>query len=91
MRFLADFTSAALLLAAIGFWTLVCGVTSAGPPPRVLAAGALLGLYTVVFSILLGFQGGYYNIFQRVNPALHEQLVKRFSFCDTASDATPGG
>ena len=82
MRFLADFTSAALVLAAIGFWTLSSGLKSAGRRRAVFAAGALLGLYTIVFSILIGFQGGYYHSFERVNPALHRQLEKRLSLCE---------
>jgi hypothetical protein len=82
MRFLADFTSSALVLAAIGFWTLVRSATSAGRRRAVHAAGALLALYTVLFSILIGFQGGYYLSFERTNPALLAQLEERFSFCE---------
>ena len=82
MRFLADFTSAAILLAAIGFWTLISDATSAGRRRVVQAAGVLLALYTVLCSILIGFQGGYYNSLERGNPALYEQLTKRFSLCD---------
>ena len=81
MRFLTDFTSAALLLAAIGFWTLLSGARSAGRRRVVATAGALLGLYTVVASVLIGFQGGYYRSFERANPILHEWLDERFSSC----------
>lgn len=82
MRFLADFTSAALLLAAIGFWTLLSSASTAGRRRAVRAVGALLGLYTILFSILIGFQGGYYRSFQRVNPSLLERLETRFSLCE---------
>jgi hypothetical protein len=82
MRFLADFTSAALVLAAIGFWTLSSGSKSAGRRRAVYAAGALLGLYTVIFSILIGFQGGYYHSFERTNPSLLVRLEKRLSLCE---------
>jgi len=82
MRFLADFTSSALVLAAIGFWTLVSRATSAGRRRAVQAAGALLALYTLLFSILIGFQGGYNRSFERANPALLAQLKATFSFCE---------
>jgi len=82
MRFLADFTSAALVMAAIGFWTLSSGARSAGRRRAVHVAGALLGLYTVVFSVLIGFQGGYNLSFERTNPLLLEQLEKSLSFCE---------
>ena len=70
------------MLAAIGFWTLLAGARSAGRRRAVAGAGALLGLYTVVFSILIGFQGGYYLSFERTNPVLLEQLDERFSVCE---------
>ncbi len=82
MRFLADFTSAALLLGAIGFWTLLSGAKSAGRRRVIASAGALLALYTLVAGILIGFQGGYYLSFQSLNPALHEWLDQRFSVCE---------
>jgi hypothetical protein len=82
MRFLADFTSAALLLAAIGFWTLLTVARSAGRRCVIASAGVLLGLYTLVAGILIGFQGGYYLSFQSLNPVLHEWLDERFSVCE---------
>jgi hypothetical protein len=81
MRFLSDVTSAVLLLAAIGFWTLLSRATTAGRRRRIAGLGALLGLYTVLFSLLIGFQGGYYKSFERVNPVLHEQLDHALSTC----------
>ena len=84
MRFLADFTSGALLAAAVGFWTSISGPMSAARRRVVHAAGALLAVYSVGFSVLLGFQGGYYFSFQRVNLALHEQLTTSLSFCEDA-------
>jgi hypothetical protein len=82
MRFLADFTSAALLLAAIGFWTLLSGAKSARRRRVIASAGALLGVYTLAAGILIGFQGGYYFSFQKLNPALHVWLDERFSVCE---------
>ena len=82
MRFLADVTSAVLVLAAIGFWTLLAGARSAGRRRMVSGFGALLGLYTVLSSVLIGFQGGYYKSFDRVNPVLQEQLDEAFSVCE---------
>jgi hypothetical protein len=82
MRFLADFTSSAILTAAIGFWTLCSGVTSAGRRRVVQATGALLAIYTMLCSVLIGFQGGYDDSFERVNPGLHAELTKRFSLCE---------
>jgi hypothetical protein len=90
MRFLADFTSAALLMAAVGFWTLLSRAGSAGRRRAAHAAGALLGLYTVVFSILIGFQGGYYDSFHRWNPALRDRLLAGLSLCDAREDRRSG-
>jgi hypothetical protein len=84
MRFLADFTSGALLAAAVGFWTSISISTSAARRRVVQVAGALLAVYSVGFSVLLGFQGGYYFSFQRLNPALLEQLTTSLSFCADA-------
>jgi hypothetical protein len=36
----------------------------------------------VLFSVLVGFQGGYYNSFKRLNPVLHEQLDHALSACE---------
>ena len=82
MRFLADFTSGALLTAVVGFWTLSSGVTVRSIRHAVHGAGAVLGLYAVVVGVLLGFQGGYYGSFQKLNPALHEKMLNSLSLCD---------
>jgi hypothetical protein len=82
MRFQADFTSAALLLGAIGFWTLLTNARSAGRRRAIASAGALLALYTVLAGILIGFQGGYYSSFQNLNPALVQRLDATFSVCE---------
>jgi hypothetical protein len=82
MRFLADETSGVLVLAAIGFWTLLSRAGSAGRRWLVGGLGGLLALYTVMFSALIGFQGGYYKSFERVNPVLEEQLDRALSICE---------
>jgi hypothetical protein len=82
MRFLADETSGVLVLAAIGFWTLLSRAGSAGRRRLVGGLGALLALHTVLFSVLIGFQGGYYKSFERVNPVLEEQLDRALSICE---------
>jgi hypothetical protein len=82
MRFQSDFTSAALLLGAIGFWTLLTNARTAGRRRVIASAGALLALYTVLAGILIGFQGGYYFSFQNLNPTLHQRLDATFSVCE---------
>lgn len=82
MRYLADFSSAALLLAALGFWSIGPRLRVSPAARRVLwSAASVLGAYTILVGILLGFQGGYYGSFQRFNPALHGWLVQHFSLC----------
>jgi hypothetical protein len=85
MRFLADFSSGALVASAVGYWTALSGGRSAARRRLVHAAGALLALYSVGFSVLLGFQGGYYFSFERANPALLERLTTSLSFCEDAA------
>ncbi|HEY6558427.1 MAG TPA: hypothetical protein VI072_14195 [Polyangiaceae bacterium] len=80
MRYLADFASGALLLAICGFWKLSSSPRVQGAWLRAsYAVGVLLAAYTVVFSVLLGFQGGYYRSFKKLNPALHDKLSAALS------------
>jgi hypothetical protein len=81
MRYLADFTSAALLLAVLGFCTLAARNAS-WPRRTVHVLGGALAAYTVGIGLLFGFTGGYYSSFERHNPALNEQLVRRLSMCN---------
>ena len=72
-------------MAALGFWTLLSGARS-GRRLAIASAGALLGFYTVVMSVLIGFQGGYYSSFERLNPPLHAWLGEHLSFCEPSED-----
>jgi len=82
MRYLADFASGWLLLGTLGFWTLLARLREQRVLARVssVVAGALAA-YTLVFGVLLGFQGGYYRAFKRVNPGLYDKLSASLSVC----------
>ncbi len=80
MRYLADFASGLSLLAIVGFWTLASRLQAHGAWRRAAhATFALAAAYTLVFGVLLGFQGGYYGSFERLNPSLHKALRERLS------------
>lgn len=88
MRYLSDVTSAALILAIVGFWTCLPDRNSRTSRCRarsVALLGATFATYTIVLSVLLGFQGGYFRVIEKRNPALHEKLQSALSFCDAES------
>lgn len=88
MRYLSDVTSAALILAIVGFWSCLPDSNSTTGRCRarsVALLGATLAIYMIVLSILLGFQGGYFRVIEKRNPALHEKLQSALSLCDAES------
>jgi hypothetical protein len=92
MRYLSDVTSGALILAIVGFLTCLPDAHSRAGRCRargVALLGATLATYTIVVSVLLGFQGGYFRVIEKRNRALHEKLQSTLSFCD--AEAAPGG
>lgn len=81
MRYLADVTSGLVLLGILGAWTLRAALSDSGWMRRA-ASGlcAALCMATIVFGLLLGYQGYGMN-FQVFNPDLHTKFVRALSVC----------
>lgn len=80
MRYLADISTGATLLAVWGGWSLLCAVHGRWPRRGVIVLLIVLAAATVVIGLLLGFQG-YDEMFKQHNPDLYERLRRRLSFC----------
>jgi hypothetical protein len=81
MRYLADVTAGLTLLGLLGGWTLLAA-TQGRRGWHLAAQIAFVGLTgaTIVFGVLLGFQG-YNNHFERHNLPLYTKLVGALSVC----------
>jgi hypothetical protein len=81
MRYLVDMSFGWALLGILGMWSLF-GWAQTRPKLRrlVVCICTVLCMTTVVFGLLLGYQG-YGGHFQRSNTALHERLDRALSVC----------
>ncbi|MEI9937233.1 MAG: hypothetical protein WDO69_08395 [Pseudomonadota bacterium] len=83
MRYLADVTNGLVLLGVLGSF-VICSWPSRRVSRRAVAlACSVPALVTVVFGLLLGYQG-YTGHFKTYNPKLNEKLVEILSVCDDA-------
>ncbi|HET6149544.1 MAG TPA: hypothetical protein VFH68_18550 [Polyangia bacterium] len=82
MRYQGDFAPALLLLAVVGAWAWLETTRARRRSARHLAAAllALLAAVSLIVGLLFGFSG-YFNHFQRHNPALMQSLHERFDAC----------
>jgi hypothetical protein len=79
MRYAADFVYSGLILSAVGIYYLWERVKQNLLTKSIVAIGvSMLGLYTVVISILLAFTG-YYPVFEELNPILFSRLTRFFT------------
>jgi hypothetical protein len=80
MRYVADISTGATLLAVWGGWSLLRAVQGRWPRRGVIVLMIGLAGATVVIGLLLGFQG-YDEMFKQHNHDLYERLRRRLSFC----------
>jgi hypothetical protein len=81
MRFLGDAAPALTVLGTLGWWLVYSRFRERAPLRRLVTVGAVgLALATVAMGAALGLAGQYQH-FRQHNPALMDQLEKRFSRC----------
>jgi hypothetical protein len=80
MRYEADFAAGLLLIAILSGWLLLSAPASRAGRGAACTLYAVLAAASVASGILLGF-GGYFDHFDRHNPALMSQLRDALSIC----------
>ena len=80
IRYMADFSTGAILLSVWGSWSLLREVRDRWPRRALLAFLVVLALATVILGLLLGVEG-YDGMFKWHNHDLYESLRRRLSFC----------
>jgi hypothetical protein len=80
MRYVADFSAGAVLLALWGAQTIVRRLRPGWPRGAAIAALLILALATAVIGLLLGFQG-YDEMFRNHNPVLYDELRRKLTLC----------
>jgi len=81
MRYLSDVTNGLVLLGVLGSFLLCSWPSSRNTKRAVALACSVPALATVVFGLLLGYQG-YTGHFKTYNPKLHGVLVEALSLCE---------